>query len=161
MPVKELERAYLDANVLLALVQNEENRADAVQGLLEDARHGRIAAITSVLTLTEVAYATDEITGGRLDAEASDRIDALWEPASPIVIVDASIASSRKARALIREAKNRGFTLKPYDAQHLAAAVLHGATRVFTYEESSTRARWSELLAIPVEEPWTTQPGML
>jgi predicted nucleic acid-binding protein len=161
MPANAIERAYLDSNVLLALVQNENGRADVVQGLLEDARHGRIEAITSVLTVTEVAFAAVEIAGGNLDTEASDAIDTLWEPASPITVVDASMVTSRKARALIREAKNRGFTLKPYDAQHLAAAVLHEATRVFTYEDATTRAKWSDLLGIPVEEPFTTQPGML
>lgn len=161
MPANGVERAYLDANVLLALVQNEDGRADVVQGLLEDARHGRIEVITSVLTVTEVVYAADEIAGENLDAEASDAIDTLWEPASPITVVDASMVTSRKARALIREAKNRGFKIKPYDAQHLAAAVLHGATRVFTYENAATRANWSDLLGIPVDEPFTTQPGML
>ncbi len=161
MPVNAAERAYLDANVLLALVQDEDGRADVVQGLLEDARHGRIEAITSVLTVTEVVYAADETSAGNLEADASDRIDTLWEPASPITVVDASMVTSRKARDLIREARNRGFKLKPYDAQHLAAATLHGATRLFTYEKASTREKWSDLLGIPVEEPWTSQPSLL
>ena len=38
MPVSR--RIYFDANVLLAFVGNEENRADMVQTLLDEARRG-------------------------------------------------------------------------------------------------------------------------
>jgi predicted nucleic acid-binding protein len=155
------QRAYLDANVFVALIQNEDGRADVVQGVLEDARLDRIQVITSVLTVTEVAFAADEIAAGGLSAAGEASIDRLWEPASPIRVVDASMATSRKARELVREAKNRQFTLKPYDAQHLAAAALHGATCVFTYENERTRQKWSDLLGIAVEEPWAVQPRML
>jgi predicted nucleic acid-binding protein len=155
------QRAYLDANVFIALLQNEDGRADVVQGVLEDARLDRIQVITSVLTITEVAFAAHEIAGVELTPDGEASIDRLWEPASPVKLVDASMASSRKARELVREAKNRQFTLKPYDAQHLAAAALHSATWVFSYENKGTCEKRSGLLGISVEEPWVVQPGML
>ncbi len=41
-------RVYVDANVLLAYVGNEEGRADTVQSILEDARKSRIDLLTCV-----------------------------------------------------------------------------------------------------------------
>ena len=38
MPPDRAHRVYLDANVILAYVANQANRADTVQSILEDAR---------------------------------------------------------------------------------------------------------------------------
>lgn len=64
-----------------------------------------------------------------------------------------SEALARRARTLLRAAKTAGWRLPPADSIHVASALLAGARRVLTYEKASMRARWTDLIGIPVEEP--------
>ena len=79
-------RVYLDSNVLIAYVADEEGRAGVVQSVLEDARGKKIELITSVLSITEVAFiSTDQAGGDPVGSQES--LDQLWVPASPINVV--------------------------------------------------------------------------
>ena len=61
-------RAYLDANVLIAYVADEEGRAGVVQSVLEDARGKKIELITSVLSITMSPSSTSpDSTSERLE----------------------------------------------------------------------------------------------
>lgn len=153
-------RAYLDANVLIAYVANEEGRASMVESVLDDARDEKIELLTSVLSITEVAFiATDHADGDPLGSE--EAIDQLWVPASPIHVVDISTRIAREARAIIRQSKSRGTrAVKPADAIHLASASIHDCDRVFTYENESTRRRWAELIGLTVAEPFLDEPPL-
>lgn len=153
-------RVYLDSNVLLAYVGGEEARADAVRAVLEASRRTEIEVLTSVLSITEVAYAAQE-RDARLTEEAEDSIDKLWEPASPITLVAMSQRLTLGARGLIREAKWRGIrSLRSVDALHLASAVQANCSEVFTYEKEATRRGWSTLIGMPVHEPSVDQPTL-
>jgi predicted nucleic acid-binding protein len=102
----ELRRVYIDANVLLAYVGNEEGRADTVQTVLDDARRGTLEILTSVLSIAEVAYGAHERDQGLSEA-GEEAIEQLWTPASPITLVDVSQAVTRNARTMIRKAKSQ------------------------------------------------------
>ncbi len=71
----EPPRVYLDANVLLAYVSDEEERASVVQSVLDDGRQDRAVLLTSTLTIAEVAYAVldgqPDLSDARLGRGAS------------------------------------------------------------------------------------------
>ncbi len=76
-------RVYLDANVLLSYVNDERDRADTVQSLLEDAENGIVRLLTSHLSITEVAYiASDQEPNGDTGDEASIDNSGLRHPRS-------------------------------------------------------------------------------
>lgn len=153
-------RVYLDSNVLLAYVAGAQGRADAVRAVLEASRGKEIEVLTSVLSITEVAYAAQERDAG-LTEEAEDSIDKLWEPASPITLVAVSERLTFRARGLIRQARQKGIrSLRSADALHLASATQANCSEVFTYEAEATRRGWSSLIGIPVNEPAVDQPTL-
>ena len=159
MPVK-VPRVYVDSNVLLAYVGNEEGRADTVQSILEDAQQSRIEILTSVLSIAEVAYVQAD-SGGGISSESDAAIDELWTPTSPITLVDVSETVVREARWVIRRAKQTSVGgIRSADAIHLASARLHGCDRLFTYENESTRQRWDTLIEANVVEPFADTPQL-
>jgi hypothetical protein len=48
------EKRYWDSSVFLALIKDEQGRADTCEHIINDARAGRVAIYTSMITLTEV-----------------------------------------------------------------------------------------------------------
>lgn len=147
---------YLDANVLLAYVSNEEGRVDIVEQVLIEGAEGKYSLLTSTLSIVEVAYAVDEI--GNFAAATEGTINELWTPSSPIQLIEPSVAVMRRARDLMREAKRFGRSVKPADAIHLASAVATaGVHTILTYEADNTRGYWAELTGIAVEEPEVAQ----
>ncbi len=156
----ELRRIYIDANVFLAYVGNEEGRADTVQTVLDDARRGQLQILTSVLSIAEVAYGAHERDQGLTEA-GEEAIEQLWTPGSPITLVDVSQAVTRNARTMIREAKSQNLGgLRSADAIHLATARMFGCDEIFTYEGKARRERWQQIAEIPVSEPVTNTPQL-
>ena len=154
MPSK-VPRVYVDSNVLLAYVGNEEGRADTVQSILDDARQSRIELLTSVLSIAEVAYVQAD-SGDDISSEGDAAIDELWTPASPITLVDISETVVREARWVIRRAKLTTVGgVRSADAIHLASAKLYGCDRFFTYESEPMRQRWDTLIEPSVAAPYT------
>ena len=153
-------RVYLDSNVLIAYVADEEGRAGVVQSVLEDARGKKIELITSVLSITEVAsISTDQAGGDPVGSQES--LDQLWVPASPINVVDVSARVALEARAIIRHSKRHGTrAVKPADAIHLASASIQQCDRLFTYESESTRSKWEDLIHLRVAEPFLDEPRL-
>jgi predicted nucleic acid-binding protein len=152
-------RVYFDANVFLAYVGDEKDRAPVVQSLLLEAGRNELEIVTSVLSITEVAYGALEKDRG-LSEEGEAAIDELWTPASPVNLIDMSEALARRARALIRSAVTAGFGLRSADAVHLASAAMFSCAVVFTYEAAKTRRNWSGLVGAEVAEPYTERPTL-
>jgi predicted nucleic acid-binding protein len=115
-------RFYWDANVFLSYVNQLPGRTPDLDALLEQARSRRIEIISSTLTIVEVAFAAEEQLGGPLSPEIEDGIDSLWRAPSPAKLVEFSTIIARRARELIRLTRERGWSLKPADAIHLATA---------------------------------------
>ena len=74
MPPDRAPRVYLDANVILAYVADQANRADTVQSILEHARPSRIELLASVLSITEVAYVRTDAS----EELSSESEAAMW-----------------------------------------------------------------------------------
>lgn len=107
--------------------------------------------VTSVLTVTEVAWLSDEATSGIPDDRVAGLLDALWATLPGLRLVDIDALIAREARDLMRSALPHGWRLKPNDAIHLATARRLGAEAVHTYDR--TLWKYGELLGVPVHEP--------
>lgn len=153
-------RAYLDANVFIAYLANEAGRASVVASLLEDAEHRRIELLTSVLSVTEVAFVASEHASGDSDAD-ENAIAQLWIPESPIKLVDLSMRIAERAREIVRASRKSNMRrIKPPDAIHLATAEMNGCDRFFTYEAETTRPQWEHWVALTVSEPFSDHPRL-
>ncbi len=62
-------RVYLDSNVIIAFLTGEVDRASVVQSLFEDAQDKKVELVTSVLSVTEVAFiASDQANSNPLES---------------------------------------------------------------------------------------------
>jgi len=144
---------YLDANVILAYIANENNRADDVESIFRDAQNSQIKLLTSSVSITEVAYIKEAKDAANNNADEA-RIDQLWTPLSPITVVDFSIEIAKRARSVIRKARTmRIRSVRSIDAIHLASAEVFSCKQFFTYERETTRQGWNQLISAEVSEP--------
>ena len=122
----ELPIVYWDANVLLSYINGDADRLPDIDARL--AKGGvEFQIVTSALSIVEVAFGKLEQDGRTLDEETERKINALWEPPSPIQLAEFYPLLAHEARALIRQAIPRGWSLKPADVMHLATARRVGA----------------------------------
>lgn len=153
-------RAYLDANVFIAYLANEAGRGPVLASLFEDAERGRIELLTSVLTVTEVAFVASEQASSDPTAE-EDAIAKLWVPESPVKLTDISMRVAERAREIVRMTSRSDMRgIKPPDAIHLASAEVHGCHDFFTYEGETTRDQWERWAELTVTEPYTENPQL-
>jgi predicted nucleic acid-binding protein len=149
---------YWDANVLCSYVQDLPCRAETVEDLLDRARAGVFAPVTSVLSIAEVAFALDEYEEQELSEQAEEMIEELWRPGSPITLVEFYEAIAHNARYLVRQGRVTDRALKPMDAIHLATALRLQVADFHTYDEKLHR--WSGVLGFPVQVPITQTPRL-
>ncbi len=155
----EAPRIYLDANVLIAYVNAAPKRADMAQSLLEDAEEGKAHLITSILSIAEVAYISNDQQWSLPTFDDPAAIDELWAPESPIKLAEFSRRVAHRARSIIREARdNKTARVRSADAVHLATAEINGCHRFYTYERESIRTGWDALINATVSEPYTDAP---
>jgi predicted nucleic acid-binding protein len=151
MPGREPKRSYWDSSVFLAWINGEEERTDVVDALLQSARKGEITVVTSVLTITEVAYATAESQYGTPSAGVLHRIDALWDPPSPVTLAEFHRLIAVDARNMMRQALPGGRRLKPPDAIHMSTAVRSRCEEILTYDPKW--AAYAGELGVKIAEP--------
>lgn len=144
-------RVYWDACVLLSFIEDDPDRAPLIGAMMREAMNGDYELYTSVLSITEVAFATAEKKSAKLDAETLADIDNLWTPPSPLTIVELYPQIANLARGLVRQAVARKWSLKPPDAIHLATAKQIGAATFNTYD--GKLKRWAQDFDFEVSEP--------
>lgn len=152
---------YVDSNVLLAYVLEEEGRAAVVELLLLEADRGDRRLLASTVVLVEVVFGAEKAKKDALDPGTVSTIDNLWAGGRPIALAEASIAIMQTARDISREFRRRKRKLTPMDSIHLATAVTARVERFFTYEKLETREVWAEITGLTVEEPNVDQMPML
>jgi predicted nucleic acid-binding protein len=150
MPGDKPKRSYWDSCVFLALINGETDRVTVISELLESARKGEIEVVTSVLTITEVAHATVERQSGSLSSELLRKIDALWEPPSPVKLAEFHRLIAEGARDLMRRALQEGRRLKPADAIHLSTAARNRCDEVLTYDKLTG---YADMVGVKISEP--------
>jgi predicted nucleic acid-binding protein len=150
MPGNKL-RSYWDACVFLAWINDESGRATVVDSLLRSAWAGELQIVTSVISVTEVALAADEKQSGSLSSATLAKIEKLWEPPSPIKLVEVHRLIATAARDLMRQATPSGLQLKPPDAIHLSTAPRVGCDEFLTYDPKLQK--YAGQIGLPVREP--------
>ena len=154
---------YWDANVFLSYINGVPDRLPTLDALLESASSGGISLYTSTLSVAEVAFANSEQQRRVLDPAMEQKIDDLWRVNGPVVPVDFHIGIGRQARRLMRESIANGWSLKPYDANHLATAQWLSETGVavaefHTYDRRLRR--YGSIVGFTVREPYTAEPRL-
>ena len=143
---KRLPHAYFEASVFIAILKHEvidgHERWRHCRGLLKDAEEGKIVAVTSSFTVTEV-------TGGRRGrptSEVADQIRGFFENDFVLSVdIDRTIAS--KAQEHVWD-----FGLKAPDAIHLASAVAAECDVFYTYDDDLLDIK-AKVHSIRIEQP--------
>lgn len=152
---------YWDACVFLSAINRNEDRVSIIEAVLEDCELGHVEIYTSMLSIVEVAVAETEKTSNMLSNEVEENIEALWLPPSPIKLVEIHEFVLRDAKSLMRAGIEKGFSLRPADAIHLATAQRLEISEIHTYDTG-----WSKYesiigckITIPTTErlPFPTQ----
>lgn len=154
-----VHRYYWDADVLISYVAGIPGRVEILDDLLADAEKKQAEIMTSVLTITEVAYVNAEQAKKKLDPATEAKIELLWHPDSPIKLVEMHEGIARDARGLIRKAVAKGWGLRSADAIHLATASRLGVTEMHTYETKKL-PRWTPLVGFKIREPHKAQGNL-
>jgi predicted nucleic acid-binding protein len=124
---------YWDACVPLSYINGVPDRLQHIDAFMHKSGVD-FQLITSVLSITEVAFATCEKDAKTLDPEVEAKISKLWQAGSPIKIVEFYELIAVKAQQLMRAALAHGWSLKPPDAIHLATADQLGVKEFHTYD---------------------------
>ncbi|HUC58889.1 MAG TPA: PIN domain-containing protein [Streptosporangiaceae bacterium] len=136
--------------MFLAWVKDEPGRANHIEVLMDEASAGQLEIITSVLSITEVSLAASAKDPAALDAEVLRKIDALWQPPSPVKLAEFYRLVAADARDLMRKAAELQRSLKPPDAIHLSTAARTQCDEILSYDDLSA---FAPLVNIPVREP--------
>jgi len=155
-----VKRIYWDADVFLTYVEGApQERMLTLDAILDAAQSRQLEIYTSSLSITEVAFARYEQTGRLLDPAVEQRLDTLWEDRGVVRIVDPHDLIVREARALIRLALPKGWSLKSNDAVHIATAMRMRVDEMQTYDKRLHK--YAELAGIRILEPYADQPRLL
>ncbi len=143
---------YWDACVFLSAINANKDRLPTINSLLDDCDAGNLTIFTSYLSVAEVAFAESEKTDSILDDSIEEKIDKLWQPPSPIKLIEVDPFIVLDAKALIRGAIKRGWGLKPADAIHLATAQRVKVQYFHTYDTDKLK-KFEQITALKIEVP--------
>lgn len=154
---------YWDANPFLSYINQHPDRMPTLDALLDDSASGSVTIYTSALSQVEVAFAASEQKRRALDAQEEQKIDGLWNDSDAVSLVEYHDGIGRQARALMRDAITRGWSLKPLDAIHLATAMWlvqagFQVAEFHTYDRSLDK--YGSIVSFTICEPHTPQPKM-
>jgi hypothetical protein len=86
-----------------------------------------------------------------LDPEIERQIAGLFDPPSPVKLVEFHRGIGESARGLMRDAVPNGWSLKGFDAIHLATAKYIEATKLLTYDKKLFK--YNTAIGLPVVPP--------
>ena len=141
---------YFDASVFIAWLNNEDARAISIGQVLAAAKDIELDILTSIITLTEVAYVRRDQDS--LDLEETDQIiNAILLDESLVSIVPYDQSVALQARRLVRRDPVSREGLQVLDAIHFASAEVAGADFFATYDRDFVHA--SDRVNIPIGPP--------
>ena len=155
---------YWDSCVFLSYVNGYPDRTPVLDVLLDESSKGSIKLHTSTLAQVEVAFSASEQKRKALDPLEEQRIDSLWADPEVLVSVEFHDGIGRVARGLMRNAIERGWSLRPLDAIHLATAqwLCDAGLNVEEFHTYDDRLpKYAAMLAFPILEPRVAQPRMI
>ena len=150
---------YWDSCVFLSYINGTADRLPMIDAMLNEANTGRIEIRTSVVSLTEVAFAQLERDQGKTDEAVLLAIEELLQDSNVVTLVEFHELIGRQARLLMREALENGWALKPMDAIHLATARHEGIGAFHTYD--GPLSKYASMTGLTIGTPNTPAQGLL
>lgn len=129
MSRRNAPRAVFDTSVWVALLDDEDDRAEHVQRLLETAERDELHVLVSTLVISEVTKGPKASDPPMSDEHQRTFESYLESPFVSLVSVDPAVA--RRARDIRREHPK----LRTPDAVMVATAIVAGAGTLYTYDE--------------------------
>jgi predicted nucleic acid-binding protein len=154
MPAKR-PYIYWDTCVFISFVQNDPRRIETLDSIVDESRRKEILIVTSMISVTEVAFAQNERPPGSLDAEKLTLLDDMWADTDIIRLVEFHRVIANDARMMMRKAVHDSRNLESSDAIHLATAVNQGVASVQTYDRALLN--WDGIFC-SVEHPVSQRP---
>lgn len=114
---------YLDSNIFIIAALYSDEKGEKAKGILRDIRDGKEKAATSVLTFDEVFWKVRKHRGSDAALEVVEAM--LSMPNLNLLQVDTAVLWA--TLELIKK-----YNLHPRDAIHLACAVQHGISTIFS-----------------------------
>lgn len=158
MPEKP-QRIYWDACVFLSYVNEDAGRVNDIQTLLDEAGRNELEIVTSTVSIVEVAFGAAERKNSALSTDMEAKIRRLWEPASPVNMVEFHTLIAEVAQRLSRSGIPEGWSLKPMDAIHLSTARRMRVDAFHTYDDRLKK--WTSKVGYPIGEPDPASPVLL
>lgn len=159
MAAKRIIHVYCDACFFIAIFNEEKDRVDICQAILEDAKAGKIEIYVSYATIIECCHPPNGKTFREEDVERFFLNEYFIK-----IEVDKMIAF--KGRKIQQELKDLGVKkVKPFDALHLASALSEECEYLFTYDRNhlislQDRGIYPQIKICNPERPWDTQMKM-
>ncbi|PIN75378.1 hypothetical protein COV18_04280 [Candidatus Woesearchaeota archaeon CG10_big_fil_rev_8_21_14_0_10_37_12] len=119
-------KKYLDANVFILAIVNDDALGRAARALLDDVVKGEVQSVTSFLTFDEVAWALRKVTNKE---KAYVYVKNFLEMPH-LEFLDVNKNVIWKAFYYLQEHK-----LDPRDAIHIASAIVSGASSIVTEDK--------------------------
>lgn len=160
MPSNDLAVYYWDACVPLSYVNGVPDRLPHIDAFMSKSG-ADFQLITSVLSITEVAFAAYEKHASTLDPDTESKILKLWQAGSPIKIVEFYELIALRAQRLMRSALANKWSLKPADAIHLATADQLKVKEFLTYDEGLEKFWVLTENRFPIHRPISATPHLL
>lgn len=155
MPSKTARYLYWDSSVFVAYACKEAGRFEVIERLwAKIAEEPGSKIITASISIAEVAHIGQEKDRLRLDPDGESMLDAIWDDPS-VLIVELPAHVMHLARTLMRDGTSRGWSLKPYDAVQMAAAMWVDR-QVYKVDEINTYDGWDKyepVIGIPIRQP--------
>jgi predicted nucleic acid-binding protein len=151
---------YWDSCVFLSYIDAEVGRVDVIDTIFAEVQKsaGTRKIVTSTVSITEIAYGSQEKTKRTLDPTTLAKIEALWNDASVLAFIEFHDGIARIARDLMRDAMANGNKLTPLDAVHLASAQWLDAYEMHTYDGGLNK--FSGAIGRTICPPYALQPRL-
>lgn len=158
--LSDLPLYYWDSCVMLSYINGMPGRLPHIEGLMLCSGKD-LQIVTSLFSITEVAFAKLEQDKKALDAETEQKIAKLWFAGSPIQLIEFYELLAQRAAKLIRAAVEEDWSLKPGDAIHLATADHFRVKEFHTYDEKLDKFKKITETHFDICRPIATQPVLV
>jgi len=152
---------YWDSCVFLSHINGMPDRVQIINNIISEINDDPDSVIlTSSESIVEVSHAVTEKEQKRTDPKIEAAIDAMWDDANIVKMIDNGPHIAKLARTLIRDAIPNGWTLKSKDAIHLASALWHNryVGKVDEFQTYDDRLfKYKDMIGIQIEYPHVMQ----
>lgn len=160
-------RVYAETSVILSYMLKTPERLRTVEAALQEATEKRIELFTSVASIAEISYLTQNESTREPLSDDLHIIDGFWA-SGPMIIAEINISAARLARDVFRHrAIGKANPALPsarvhvIDALHLGTALWLDVDEFWTYDEKCFgKYRESVGERIKIVPPATTQPTL-